>query len=92
MGSQTSWHSYTGDRYLRGSSIIGRRITKVNQTYLPKSAALEGCWDLHSLELEDGTIIKLHVNEREDEYAIQGTIIKPQRRAGRPKPLKDVLQ
>ena len=46
--------------------LVGRRITDVHMKYAPKESCRAGEWHVHTFTLDDGSVVRFQVGEREE--------------------------
>jgi hypothetical protein len=51
--------------------LVGRRITDIQMGYAPKDPARSGEWYVHSLTLDDGSVVMFDVLSRDDAEYVQ---------------------
>ena len=60
---------------MQSRSVVGKRIVRVNQTRSLTNTGV--AYDVHSILLENGTLIRFRVLETEnDDYVIDGRVSK----------------
>lgn len=46
--------------------LLGRRITDVHMKYAPQESARSGEWYIHTFTLDDGSVVRCQVGERDE--------------------------
>jgi hypothetical protein len=46
--------------------LVGRRITDVHMMYAPKESARSGEWHVNTFTLDDGSVVRFLVGERDE--------------------------